>query len=98
MCLAMLPLERMLLLTELLVVVRGLPRVCVVFVDELLLFLDRGLVHIVEVVHTKLDVTYERVAPVPREVFANHNSQHLETVCLGCHCVGGYDPAPYSQF
>lgn len=73
-------------------IMRCLPTVQVVLVDEFLLTLYSILVHLVQELHAQLDVCDEGLASASSEILPNHDAEHLEVLRLRGHRVRRHDP------
>lgn len=98
--LAVLALERVLLVTVLVGSVRGIARAAErrdMLQDVLLGALQSLLVELLDRLEAELDVSEEIIGAAARKVLTADNTQHLEVVRLGGHGVGGDDPATSTE-
>lgn len=82
----------MLLIEVFLMVMRRLPTMTDMFLNEILVFLDLILIHLLEQFHAELDITEELIAPRLREILTNDHAQHLQILGFRGHGVCGDDP------
>ncbi len=84
-----LPIMRMIMST--------LSRVRSMLMDILLVLLNALLIHFIEDLHAKLDITQQLVTSALAEILTDHNSQHLEVFGVRSHGVCGHDPGALAQ-
>ena len=65
--------------------------------DVILVSLHFSLIHLIQDLNAKLDITQQLIASALAEILTNHNSQHLQIIRVGCHSVSGDNPASTSQ-
>jgi len=95
--LASLALQRVLLISEVLVHLLMTASGGAVLLDLLLVLLDLLFIHLAQSLHGQFYVTYERVTSTVREVLANNNTHHLQTLRVGSHGVCRNDPTTLSE-
>lgn len=95
--LASLALQRVLLVSEVLVHLLMTASRSAVLGDVLLVLLDLLLIHLAQSLHGKLDVGDQSIASAAREVLTNNNTHHLEALRVRSHGVSRDDPATLSE-
>jgi hypothetical protein len=95
--LASLALQRVLLVGEVLVHLLVAASGSAVLLNLLLVFLDLLLIHLAQSLHGKLDVCNQSITSAVREVLADNNTHHLQTLGVGSHGVCRDDPTTLSE-
>nr|POF24088.1 37s ribosomal protein s9, mitochondrial [Quercus suber] len=95
--LAVLALERVLLVREVVVDLVVLAGALAVRLADVLLQLKLLVIHLAQLGHGQLEVRDEGVAARAGEVLAHDHAHHLEVLRVGRHGVGGHDPPALAE-
>ena len=63
----------------------------------LLVTLQLCLIHIIQNLHTKLNIAKQLITSRFRKVFADNDTEHFQVVCVRGHRIRRYDPTSASQ-
>lgn len=95
--LASLALQRVLLVSEVLVHLLMTASGGAVLLDLLLVLLDLLFIHLAQSLHGKLDVGDQGIASAAREVLTNNDTHHFQALRVRSHGVSRDDPAALSE-